>query len=327
MRAFEFLFEEEPQISDQELRSQIIATVNTAERPLLIKFYDLLDSGDINDKLEIMLSSENVDKDAARIKNDLVKIFLTTKGNIKEKNNFIEQFPKGFIDVGELLKPSSNISKWFKGNDFSKRVFESVASSVVTQGIGPGEYALAAFSPLLKSIGLIGGGGDLIYGEGEGSLRIEVKGKIKSWGRLHDAKKMDYDMQSIKRAFAEFGIDQPVLTVLQWISLRNNLEDEVRKNLSKIVVDNLFTHVDDSLKSPLIKALSTEGMPTIKSEWGKLSFINYKNASGFSGILFYDVISGSTRYLSDTTNIKFGSDAPQIYGAERDAMPKVWIEG
>jgi hypothetical protein len=327
MRAFEFLTEEDPQLSDQELRSQIIATVNTAERPMLIKFYDLLDSGDVNDKLEIMLSGENVDKDAARIKSELVKIFLTTKGTAKDKNDFIQQFPKGFINVEELLTPASSVTKWFTGNNFSQQVFQTAAATIRNQGIGPGEYALAAFSPLLKSVGLVGGGGDLIYGEGENGIRIEVKGKVKSWGRLHDAKKMDYDMKTIKRAFAEAGIDQPTLTALQWITLRNNLDDAVKENLSKIVVDNLFTHVNDELKTNLVTALRTGQLADIKSEWGKLSFINYKNASGFSGILFYDVSSGSTRYLSDPTNTTFGSDAPQLYGAERDAMPKVWIEG
>lgn len=325
MRAFEFLAEQTTELSDQEIRTQLISAVNQADRPLLDKFYQILDSGDLDDKLAVMLSGDQIDKDAAKIKNDLVKIFLTTKGNTREKKEFIDNFPQGYINVAELLSANSNIDKWFTGNSFAKQIFEQTAKLVRAQGIGPGEYALAAFSPILKSTGLAGGGGDLLYGDGENAVKIEVKGKVSSWGRLHDAKKMDYDMKSIKREFEAAGIDQPVLTVAQWIGMRKDLDDQTRNALSKVTVDNLFRHVDDANRASLINSLSNSGMDEIKSNWGKLSFLNYKNASGFSGILFYDIPSGNTRYISDATDSNFRTEAPQMYGAERDAMPKTWV--
>jgi hypothetical protein len=325
MRAFEFLYEQDNELSDQELRTQLISAVNQADRKLLDRFYQILDSGDLDDKLSLMLTGENVDRDAARIKNDLVKIFITTKGSASEKKEFIEKFPQGFIDVEQLLSPSNNIDRWFTGNSFAKNMFEQTASSVRSQGIGPGEYALAAFSPMLKSTGLVGGGGDLIYGQGQDALKIEVKGKVESWGRLHDAKKMDYDMKSIKQAFSDIGIDQPTLTVARWLEIRKDVDDQTKNSLSKIVVDSLFKHVDESNKATLINSLATSDMNDIKAAWGKLSFINYKTASGFSGILFYDIPSGTTRYVTDAEDLNFRSEAPQIFGAERDAMPKTWV--
>jgi len=326
MRAFEFLSEKNNELSDQELRTQIIVAVNQADRQLLDKFYHVLDAGDIDEKLSAMLSGEEIDKDAARIKDDLVNFFLTIKGSTKEKKEFVDQFSKGFIDVTELLKPESSIDRWFTGNSFAKKMFEQVAIRIRPQGIGPGEYALAAFSPLLKSTGLIGGGGDLLYGEGDSAIKIELKGKVSKWGRMHDPKKMDYDIRSIKTAFQEAGVDSPTLTVVQWLQMRKNFDGKTVNSLSKTTVDNLFKHVDDASKAPLIQSLSTGGLEQIKSDWGKLSVVNYAAATKFSGILFYDVPSGKTNYVSDPSGVNFTSDAPQMYGPERDAMPKTQIK-
>ena len=313
MRAYELVLENE--ISDQDVRKQIISAVKSAERPLLDKIYYVLDSGDFETRIESVLSS---DIDAAKIKNYIARVFATTKGTAIEKKQFLDSFEQGFINVKELLSPSSSVNQWFTGNNFSKEVFLEVCKKT-ERGIGPGELALAAFSPALRGAGAASGSGDLIYGK----QSIEVKGRISSWGRLHDAKKMNYDLPSIARKFSEAGVDQPVLTVVQWLPIRSTLDPKIVLELSKITVDNLFTRVTPGEKKQLVNLLAKGSLNDIKAEWGRLSFINYRNAAGFTGILFFDIPSGVTRFVTDPSSVQFKAEAPQMYGPEQQAMPKV----
>lgn len=315
MRAFELLLEQD--LSDKDIRAQIIATVKQAERPLLDKIFYVLDSQDFESRIESVLST---DVDAAKIKNNIARIFVTTKGSVQEKKQFLDTFQSGMINVSELLSPSSSVEKWFTGNNFSKQIFLETCR-LTERGIGPGEFALAAFSPELKGAGAKSGSGDLIYKE---STFIEVKGKIKSWGRLHDAKKMRYNIPKIEAEFNKAGIDQSVLTVKVWISLRPTLDKEVVNSLAKVTVENLFTKVAPAEKTNLINLLAGGSMEDIKREWARLSFVNYKAAAGFDGILFFDTKSGASNYIEDPGTINLTGDAPQMYGPEQSAMPKVW---
>lgn len=313
MRFFELVNENE--LSDEEIRRKLMLAIKSADRPLLDKMYYVLDSGDFETRIESVLSS---DIDSSKIKNYLARVFTTTKGTTSEKKEFLDNFEKGFIDVEKLLAPLSSINNWFTGNSFSKEVFLEVCK-LTERGIGPGELALAAFSPALRGAGSAGGAGDLIYGK----QSIEVKGRKVSWGRLQDPKKMGYDIPSIARKFNEAGIDQPVLTVVQWLTIRSNLDPKVVLDLSKTTVDNLFTKVSPEEKNRLINLLVNGSLENIKSEWGRLSFVNYKNASGFTGVLFFDIPSGATQFVTDPNSVQFKTEAPQMYGPELQAMPKV----
>lgn len=313
MRFFELLNEVE--LSSEEVRKKLISAVNSADRPLLDKMYYVLDSGDFDTRIESVLSS---DVDAAKIKNYIARVFATTKGTASEKKEFLDNFQNGFIDTETLLSASSSINSWFTGNPFSKAVFSEVCLKT-ERGIGPAELALAAFSPELKGTGSAAGSGDLIYGK----QSIEVKGRISSWGRLHDAKKMGYDLPSIARKFKEAGIDQPVLTVVQWLDIRSNIDHNIVLDLCKTTVDNLFTKVSSSEKNRLIGLLVNGSLGNIKAEWGRLSFINYKNAVNFTGILFFDIPTGATKFITDSNSSQFKTEAPQMYGPEQQAMPKV----
>lgn len=317
MKAFEFLAEKE--LSDKELRDQIIATVKRSERPLLDKIFYLLDSQSFESRLESVLST---DTDAGKIKTSIARIFTTVPAPINEKKVFLDQFPTGMIKVPELLSKSSSIEKWFFGNNFSKQVFLET-TAVTEQGIGPGELALASFSPELTHVGAKGEIGDLQYG----NQNIEVKGKRVSWGRPHDARKMKYNISKITDEFSAAGVIRPgSLTVNVWISIRSNFEKTVVKRLSKIAIDNLFLFVDNAEKANLIKLLSIGNLEEVKSEWARLSFINYQNATGFTGILFYNIPTGQTRYVTDSSSTTLMGEAPQIYGPVDQAMPKIYPE-
>lgn len=319
MRAFEFLKEYDPKLPDDQLKKQVIGMVKTADRDLLDRVYQTLSSGDFDTRIEAAIGQ---DEDASLIKDRLAQIIMSTKGTYAEKMQFLNDFNKGFINTKILLNPESSVDQFFVGNQFAKNVFLTTCRTVTSQGVGPGEYALAAFSPNIKFAGRSRGAGDLII---VGKTAVELKGKVKSWGRLIDARKMKFGMEFIREAFKMAGIEQDTLTVKQWLAIRPSIIDKKTvAKLSKITVDNIFKFVDAGRKALLIKALTSGDSSAIKSAWGALSFENYKAASGFDGILFFDTISGVTKYVASSDGIaSFDVDSPQMYGPEQGAMPKV----
>jgi hypothetical protein len=318
MRAFEFLIEYDPNLPDDQLKKQVMGMVKTADRELLDKVYQTLSSGDFDTRIEAAIGQ---DADASIIKDRLSQIIVSTKGTYTDKTQFLENFNKGFINTKNLLNPESSVDQFFVGSPFAKSVFLTTARSVISQGVGPGEYALAAFSPNIKFAGRSRGAGDLII---VGKTAVELKGKVKSWGRLIDARKMKFNMDAIRQSFSEAGIEQDTLTVKQWLGMRANLDPKIVTNLSKITVSNIFKFVAPNGAANLVKALSTGSSEQIKQIWGALSFENYKAASGFDGILFFDTTSGITRYVSTSDGIAtMAVDSPQMYGPEQGAMPKV----
>jgi hypothetical protein len=318
MRAHEFLIEYDPNLPDDQLKKQVIGMVKGADRELLDKVYQTLSSGDFDTRIEAAISQ---DGDAAMIKDRLTQIIVSTKGTYTDKTQFLENFNKGFINTKNLLSPESSVDQFFVGSAFAKTVFLTTARTVISQGVGPGEYALAAFSPNIKFAGRSRGAGDLII---VGKTSVELKGKVKSWGRLIDARKMKFNMDAIRQAFSQAGIEQDTLTVKQWLGMRANLNPKVVTNLSKITVSNTFKFIAPNGAANLVKALATGSSEQIKQIWGALSFENYKGASGFDGILFFDTNSGTTRYVSSAEEIStMAVDSPQMYGPEQGAMPKV----
>ena len=94
--------------------------------------------------------------------------------------------------------------------------------------------------------------------------------------------------------------------------------------LSNSTVNNTFKFVQPQNKTSLVTALSQGDSNSIKLAWGLLSFENYKSASGFDGILFFDTMSGQTKYVASPDGIKnMKVDSPQMYGPEQQAMPKI----
>lgn len=318
MRAFEFLKEYDPKLPDDQLKKQVIGMVKTADRDLLDRVYQTLSSGDFDTRIEAAIGQ---DEDASLIKDRLAQIIMSTKGTYAEKMQFLNDFNKGFINTKILLNPESSVDQFFVGNQFAKNVFLITCRTVTSQGVGPGEYALAAFSPNIKFAGRSRGAGDLII---VGKTAVELKGKVESWGRLIDARKMKFDMPFIRKEFDMAGIKQDTLTVKQWLAIRPNMDKKVVAKLSKTTVDNLFQFIDAGRKALLIKALTSGDIVAIKSAWGALSFENYKAASGFDGILFFDTMSGVTKYVASSESLaNYKVDSPQMYGSEQTAMPKV----
>lgn len=305
-------------LTDEILKTRLTEIIDQADRKLLERVYEVLTSEGFVDRLKTVISSNEA---AKKIQDSITRSVVSISYPISEKIAFVNNFEDGFIDTTELLNPYSSIDKWFTGNLFARQVFTETATEVKCQGVGAGEFAFAAFSPSIKGVGQVGGGGDLIIAD----KRVELKTKVSSWGRLHDQKKMNYDMPSIKSLFKSMCVEKPSLTVVEWIKIRAPIPLSKRIYISEVVVKSLFSHVPDKAMSRLIHSLATDGIDQIKREWGLLSFENYKAASIFDGILFFDLPKGLTYYVNDLRKANYRTEAPQIYGPELSAMPKVGI--
>lgn len=306
------------ELSDDLLKTHVTEIINNADRKLLERVYEVLTSEGFVDRLKTVLNENST---AAKIQVSIARTVVSTPGSIKDKTEFIDGFTEGYIDTEELLNPYSNIDKWFTGNLFARQVFMETATEVKCQGVGAGEFAFAAFSPNIQGVGQVGGGGDLLIN----SKRVELKTKVSAWGRLHDAKKMNYNMPSIRALFNQMGIEKQSLTVVEWIKIRAPIPLSKRIAISTHVVESLFTHVSKRSMERLIHSLAMDNIDAIKREWGLLSFENYKTAANFDGILFFDLPKGLTYYVEDLSTVNYRTEAPQIYGPELSAMPKIGV--
>lgn len=306
------------ELSDEHLKTHVTEIINSADRKLLERVYEVLTSEGFVERLKTVISENTA---ATKIQESITRSVVTIESPLSDKVEFVNQFSSGFIDTKELLNPYSSIDNWFTGNLFARQVFMETATNVKCQGVGAGEFAFAAFSPNIQGVGQIGGGGDLLIDQ----QRVELKTKVISWGRLHDSKKMNYNIPSIRSLFKKMGIDKPSLTACDWIKIRGPIPLSKRIAVSQVIVENLFTHVSNTAMMRLINSLAMDGINQIKKEWGLLSFENYKAASNFDGILFFDLPKGLTYYVSDLSKANYRTEAPQIYGPEISAMPKVGV--
>lgn len=305
-------------IHEIALRNQIGTLLGSADRLLLDKVIATLNSHKHDEELTAVLSKSTKSE---KIKNYISILFTASNAPLYEKKEFLGNFNKGMINEKELLSSKSSVNKWFTGNNFSKNIFLQICKIGRERGVGPGEYALEAFSSHITSTRASASAGDFEYE----NQYVEVKGKGSAWGRLHDNKRMDYNIPLIKDRFNKHGILYPTLTVNIWLKeVRPAKSKTTLYELAKVSVDNLFTKVSDTQRSKLIYLLAESNMHEIKKEWANLSFINYQNALKFTGILFFDTNSQKTWYVTDANSVSLYCTAPQLYGPSEQAMPKVW---
>jgi hypothetical protein len=312
------------------MRSQIKKTVDKVDdKDTLNQVISVLEKSNLLERLEIAMKT---DSDAKKMYHHLAKVVVNMPGSLDEKNKFIEDFPKGFVDVNVMLKknrrvPLTDIIK----DPFAYNVFNEL-KEISVLGVGPGEFALAALSPKIKSVGQTGGGGDLIIN----GVKVELKGAAVSGGRFHDAKKANYDMSSIQRALeknypqlmaslADSGGDKKSITARDWMAARDSQGVGLRqkKETAEIIAKSTFKHIKDHTK--LTDALIKGDEPTLRKAWAEASFDNYKNYAKFDVMLMID--------FSDQTSLCFDSfpeavddlkiSAIQIWGAEMSAVPQI----
>jgi hypothetical protein len=316
---FNILKEYSADTTDAELRKEVVGLVQKADRGGLDRVYQTLSAGDFDLRIQAALSAND---DAISVKDKLIAIINSTRGTYQEKNDFINGFDRGYIDIQALLAPSGGLETYFTGNNFAKQVFMTASKTIVSMGVGPGEVALAAFSPLIKFAGTSRGAGDLIIMD---KVSVEVKGKIASWGRLQDPRKAKYNTGAVRDAFEKAGLNPGrAMSLSGWATARQQLDPKVTAQLSQIIVDSMFRFTDPNDNKIFAQTLASGDLAAMREGWGIMSYDNYQTVSGFDGILFFDANTGATRYINDAIEIAtLKVEMPNVFGPEQEAMPKI----
>lgn len=215
MRAFEFLFEQEPVEVDQERLAQRRDFImkKMAENPSIVdsifKKLKLVD-----EPLPKKSKKKDVDSDSDQTPDDTVNprfylqpdktgnerdyntkvyfdkfinVLQNAKGDVDDVENFLKAYGKiSFINIDQLTTegktPISNIFSPAEGVslEFLQDIFNGLFGETAKMR-GPGEVALALLSP---QITFASGGGDLQIGD----ISVEVKGEVtRGGGRLKDS--------------------------------------------------------------------------------------------------------------------------------------------
>jgi hypothetical protein len=254
---------------------------------------------------------------------------MRAPGNFAEKENFLKHYAdkNGYIKLDVMLEENTphSFSDWIDGGRFAVDLFNSLSRNgdLQTSPAGPGEKAVAIFDPRVTWIGASEGGGDIAIGD----TRVEIKAKVFKPGRWQDAGKAHYLRQNVADTMQSVGIDltsKNSVTALDY--LKNyfpTLTVQQRRAVAKSVVGNIFRFTDRT--ADLYEALVAGNFDEIKRQWAVASYYNYQATSKFSGILLLDYSNQTSLYFTDVANIAhlLRADAPQLWGPERDMMPKV----
>jgi hypothetical protein len=323
------LFEEE------NLKKQAIDAVQSTDDPnLLQKVVDTLKAGNIEERIKDVLSK---DADSKRFIDKLADIIVAIKAPVEEKNAFLKEFPKGIVNTDLLLDGQQHTFSELVGPGFNTELFKILTQVMVSQGVGPGEVALAVLSPHVKWSGRAAGGGDIQVG----NQSVEVKTSVAAGGRWINARKATMDMTSIKtnivKAMTETlkkqgqQVDkaEPLpelparLNPATWVeTFRSRIDPSLLDATVKGMADGLFNHTNNELYQ---KALA-DGMPAqIKDAILDVGFSNYKSYSHFDGILMMDLKSEVSQYFKDYVSMKgsIKTGTTYIYAPESEAMPQV----
>jgi hypothetical protein len=310
--------------AESNLKQQVVSLVQqTDDTEILKKVLLALKSTDLDGKLKSVLKQ---DVDANKMIDKLANLIVQVDGTVEEKEQFANDYSKGFIDVSALLSGSQHSFNDIVSNPFANRVFRVLATELSAHGVGPGELALAILSPKIKHSGRASGGGDLnINGKA-----VEVKTTVSKGGRWSDARKANLDMNSIKNELAKIlepaGLQVPArLGISYWVNtVRPLLTDNEQLNrMAEIMAKGLFSHVDNNKYK---EALKTGDAADIADAVLSVGYDNYKKYAGFDGMLLVDVRgAGLVQYFESYDDMRGSIKASTIYlmAPESEAMPQV----
>jgi len=327
MRFYEFkprkLLEYKEDLSDNDLQDEIIGLLKDEnDRVMLDKIYQVLKKSTLEGRIKKALLAD----DDMKTKLDIFAgLIFNTEGTFAEKEKFIENFDKGYIDTKVLRDENKikNYESWIIGDEFVTRVFNNLYS-YTPQGIGPGEYALAVLSQNIKFAGRSSEmHGDLVID----GVMCEVKAKQSSGGRFSDPRKAMIDMSAIRRHAEDLGIEPGKgISALMWTSkVRPTLKPADIKALVKTILKGCFHFVKLNELSKLRKAMESGDSDQIKQEWGLMSFLNYKRMSKFDSMLLLDSPKKQSLYFTDAQDVsaKLNAGQPYLVGPEQQVMPQV----
>ena len=313
------IVEAEETDSGSDIKKTIIGLVKTTdEKPVLHKVLKTLKAGNLDERIHDLLKT---DKDAEGFIRQITDAIVHSDASLDEKNAFLDKYPKGIVDTSLLLDGSPHTFDEIVGEGFPADLFAQLSTSLVSQGVGPGEVALAVLSPDIKWSGREAGGGDIIV-DGK---NIEVKTSVKSGGRWINARKANMNMPAIKSAIENAtGMAVPArLGISAWVdTYRPAIPEKTLPEVCKTMAKGLFTAVDTSAFE---EALETGDVNEIQDELLRTGYENYKKLSKFDGMLMMDVGSRTAQYFQ-TYDDMIGSinvNSGYLYGPEGESMPKV----
>lgn len=312
---------------DPDLKAQAVDAVkSTDDERLLQKVIDTLKAGNIEERIENIISK---DADAKRFVQQIADIIIKIKSPIEEKNKFLEDFPKGIVDTAKLLDGKGHSFSDIVGPGFNVELFKALSTSLVSQGVGPGEVALAVLSPEISWSGRAAGGGDIQVGD----QAVEVKTTVSSGGRWINARKATMNMSGIEKTIVDAitkstgkkpeGPIPARVSPAMWVdSIRPLIDKKMLAATTKVMADGLFNHTDNTEYQ---QALMSGTAADIREAILNVGYENYKAYSKFDGILMMDVRSESSQYFRDYPSMSglVKVDTTYIYAPESEAMPKV----
>lgn len=323
-------------IEAPELKKQVIDLVKqTDDQPLLQKVYNALAMGDLPDRLQSLLSK---DADASKFVEKIANTIVAMDYPPNDKEAFIKQYPKGFINTESLLSGSKLRFNQFVTPGLPAALFKILSVELVSQGVGPGEVALAVLSPEVSWSGRAVGGGDVQIGK----KAVEVKTTVSSGGRWMNPRKANMNMPAIAKAIttaiaetrkknkqkaaAPFEMPDRVNAIAWAQQIRPMIDPSLLPGVTKTMADAYFNQVKNTAYQ---KALLSGDGAQIRDAIISVGYANYKKYSKFAGILLMDIKSESAQYFEDVADIKndIKVDTAYVYAPEGEAMPKVSLLG
>ena len=312
--------------AEPDLKKTVVNLVKTTDSEnLLKKVLHILKAGNIDERV---VDAFKADAEGSKFAEKIAQIVVAMDFPVEEKNAFLERYAKGIIDIRRLLdgRPH-NFLEIVGGQPFAKELFKILTTSMVSQGVGPGEVALAVLSPQIKWVGQTGGGGDVQIGK----QAVEVKTSVVSGGRWINPRKAKMDLAGVIadiEAATQMATWPARINIATWVDQVLPAMMKVNPRQVKAVCARIASKIFPSVNTAAYAAALASGdAATIQDEHLRTGFENYKAVSNFDGILIMDVNSETSQYFIDYDSMrgKIKSDAIYVYAPEGEIMPKVLL--
>lgn len=309
-------------IEDPVLKKEIIAVVkSTEDTSTLQRVLKVLKAGNIDERIKSVLGQ---DADASNFINQIARAIIEIDAPIEEKDQFLELVKLGkAINVEKLLdKGLHSFPDIVNGGKFGRELFKQLAVELTSQGVGPGEVALAVLHPNIAWSGRVKGGGDVIINK----KPVEVKARAAKGGRWINARKANLDLTGIRKAMVTAagpsGIGDRV-GLDAWVNqIRPRINPKVLKTTCKTIADATFNHVNNNEYQ---KALMSGDENAILYAIAKVGYANYKKYSQFEGMLIMDIPNEEVQYFVDFDDMvgQISVKTAYILAPEAEMMPQV----
>jgi hypothetical protein len=294
----------------------------TDEGSVLNQVLKVLQAGNIDERISKIVGT---DADARQFIGQITDAIIKSDASIEQKNAFLEKFPSGILNAKMLVDGKEHSFEELVGPGFPTELLKDLTTRLTSQGVGPGEVALAIMSPNVKWSGRDVGGGDILVN----GKPVEVKTRVSSGGRWLNTRKSNMNLPAIKQAIEEAsGLEIPArLSVDNWVNVyRPNIDPKALPKVAQTIADGIFNGVENGqYKEMLMKG----DVSDIIDEHLRTGFNNYKKLSGFEGILLMDLPTERTQYFKDYDSMAdaIKNDSVYIYAPEAEMMPKVALAG